>query len=335
MNLLTRSNVNTQDIAGTLKWRRRIRHSALIIGFISMGVACSGTTGDVENQEPESENEVQRLENQKAAQMMQTTLQQYVNASSRDEALKAQKAWIADLKKRYGGTIDASVTGPDATAHNARFSKLMREWNPLLCEAGELKSIVGKPTKETTIGEVRNKRNVIEYVFDNGSAAVTWKFTTSIGIIIGVEYLAHLPSTTDKQRQQPNDEKKTDAMNDPRQRYIDADTPEKLAEARKAWVSDLKSRYGGTIDPSLSDPDSRPHRLRFLKLMREWNPILCTVDELKAIAGKPSNERKKVNENSKEDTIMTYGFDTGLNYGETSFTASDGVIYKIEYHGGG
>lgn len=68
---------------------------------------------------------------------MYSTLQQYVNASSRDEALKAQKAWIADLKRRYGGTIDASVSGPDATPHSVRFSKLMREWNPLSCSADD------------------------------------------------------------------------------------------------------------------------------------------------------------------------------------------------------
>lgn len=119
---------------------------------------------------------------------MEEPRQQYVNANTYDELVGSRRKWIESLKSRYGGTIDASVFGPDSRAHSMRFTKLMREWNPLHCSDDDLKSIAGKPSKEVVLDEIRGIY-VIEYVFDDGWAANTWKFTVATRIIIAVEYI--------------------------------------------------------------------------------------------------------------------------------------------------
>lgn len=106
--------------------------------------------------------------------------QRLAEAKTRGDVVRAQEALVAQLKKRYGG-IDASLHGPDAVPHYIRFSRLMREWNPLHFSADDLKAIAGTPTKETL--------ERIKYRFDKGDVASVWRFNLQGGMIRGVEYI--------------------------------------------------------------------------------------------------------------------------------------------------
>ncbi|MEX0727440.1 MAG: hypothetical protein WD065_14285 [Planctomycetaceae bacterium] len=106
--------------------------------------------------------------------------QQYLNAKTPQESQEAKAAWLADLKKRYAG-IDASVTGAQAGKHGARFGRLMIEWNPIQFSANDLKSIAGKPTRETS--------EVLDYTFDLGRGAYSWLFTIQGDTIRALEYI--------------------------------------------------------------------------------------------------------------------------------------------------
>ncbi|MEX1228719.1 MAG: hypothetical protein WEB58_00680 [Planctomycetaceae bacterium] len=105
--------------------------------------------------------------------------QQYVNAKTHEEWLVAKKAWIADLQKRYEG-IDATVIAPAADEHGARFNRLMIEWNPIHFSADDLKSIAGKPTRES--------EESLEYRFDNGYGGTLWEFGLDAGVIRSLSY---------------------------------------------------------------------------------------------------------------------------------------------------
>lgn len=86
-----------------------------------------------------------------------------------------------------------------------------------------------------------------------------------------------------------------------RQQCVDADSEEELEIARKALVADLKHRYAG-IDCHTPPDKIGPHNILFRQLMQEWNPIGLTIDDLKAIAGKPTKETA--------DSVV-YTFDMG------------------------
>jgi hypothetical protein len=93
---------------------------------------------------------------------------------------RAKGKWIADLRTRYKG-IDVRADQSKIGSHASHFGELMREWNPILCSVDDLKSIAGKPTRETV--------DMLEYHFNRGITTYTWRFKIVAGTIFGVEYL--------------------------------------------------------------------------------------------------------------------------------------------------
>lgn len=94
--------------------------------------------------------------------------QALVEAMTGKEGQEALKAYYDDLEKRYAGTIDASVKGPDADEQHRRLERLMREYNPMQTSLQRLKAIAGKPTSEPEYA--------LFYTFDNGTTVVRWEF---------------------------------------------------------------------------------------------------------------------------------------------------------------
>jgi hypothetical protein len=105
----------------------------------------------------------------------------YITAKPGRDMTNARRALVENLTERYGG-IDASVLEqPGATEHLVRFSRLMKEWNPIHFYLDDLKAIAGKPTKETP--------EEVEYWFyGGGDAPAVWRFTLDNDLIVGVRY---------------------------------------------------------------------------------------------------------------------------------------------------
>ena len=150
----------------------------IAIGFLPLLAGCQDQGVLAQNQQ-EHATPVQKQDHKDYA-MTEKLRQQYITAKTRQDWLKAKESWVTDLKTRYAG-IDASVTGPPAVEHGLRFSRLMREWNPIHFSVEDLKSIAGQPRSESS--------DSIEYVFDEGDGTSSWKFTISAGDIHGVEYI--------------------------------------------------------------------------------------------------------------------------------------------------
>lgn len=112
--------------------------------------------------------------------MAEKLRQDFISTKTRQEWVRAKSKWVENLKSRYKG-IDASVSGPAAEEHGARFSRLMMEWNPIHCSADDLKTIAGQPTRESP--------EMLYYAFDNGADGTYWKFTLAGGTILAVEYI--------------------------------------------------------------------------------------------------------------------------------------------------
>ena len=106
-----------------------------------------------------------------------------------------------------------------------------------------------------------------------------------------------------------------------RQQYIHAKTRQEWLKAKKQWVANLKKRYAG-IDASVSGPPADEHGVRFSQLMMEWNPIHCSAEDLKSIAGKPTRENAD---------MLYYAFDNGADGTYYRFTISGGTIFGVEY----
>jgi len=87
-----------------------------------------------------------------------------------------------------------------------------------------------------------------------------------------------------------------------RQAYVDAESDGQLQAAKEALIADLKKRYAG-IDCNAPQDKITPHLILFRQLMQEWNPVGCTIEDLKAIAGKPRSETG--------DSVI-YPFDNGM-----------------------
>ncbi len=114
------------------------------------------------------------------------------------------------------------------------------------------------------------------------------------------------------------------------QEYIVA-RPENLVAARNALIADLKQRYGG-IDVSVTERQAAIQHLgRFQQLMREWNPLGCSVQDLKSIAGKPSNESEKPTEGggASQKTLTYYFYGDGLGGGGWEFTIRGDEIVAV------
>lgn len=130
-----------------------------------------------------------------AKQMEQTAdrvRRRYVETTG-ENISESRKAFVADLKRRYGG-IDASVTKPPESVEQLRrFAQLMREWNPLQFSADDLRDIAGEPTKEvswTAEGRPPNSMKSMTYWFyGSGIAGAGWEFTIDGGTIVAVRYL--------------------------------------------------------------------------------------------------------------------------------------------------
>ena len=60
-------------------------------------------------------------------------------------------------------------------------------------------------------------------------------------------------------------------------------TRQEWLRAKDQWVAELEERYRG-IDASAGPSDVAEVASRFGELMREWNPIGCTVEDLKSVA---------------------------------------------------
>lgn len=150
----------------------------ILIGLLTVSVGCQEQGVPAQNQQGHA-TPVQKQDHKDYA-MTEKLRQQYITAKTRQDWLKAKDEWVTDLKTRYAG-IDASVMGPPAAENDARFSRLMREWNPIHCSVQDLKSVAGNPTSETA--------DSLEYIFDNGLEASGWRFTISAGDIQGLQYI--------------------------------------------------------------------------------------------------------------------------------------------------
>ena len=87
-----------------------------------------------------------------------------------------------------------------------------------------------------------------------------------------------------------------------RQAYRQATTDQERQKIRDELIPHLQMRYSG-IDCNVPQQAIRPHGLAFRLLLTEWDPRKFTLEDLKAVAGKPKSETK--------DSV-TYVFDSGL-----------------------
>lgn len=75
----------------------------------------------------------------------------------------------------------------------------------------------------------------------------------------------------------------------PRDRYVAASTPAAVESARSEFIHDLRDRYGPPgdaadhRDPYKGDTYAR----RAAALLREWNPLHCTSEEVRLLLGPP------------------------------------------------
>ncbi len=124
--------------------------------------------------------------------------QALLEATTGKEGHEALQARYDDLEKRYAGTIDVSVKGPDADEQLRRFERLMREPITMYTSLKRIRAIAGKPTREC--------ENALFYTFDNGTSVVRWEFykggltrVRRIGPYSGPDRLKQLrPATTIK-----------------------------------------------------------------------------------------------------------------------------------------
>ncbi len=93
--------------------------------------------------------------------------QELLEAKTGKDGQEAHAAHFEDLKKRYGGKIDAKITGAAAKEHRLRFERLMREWNPLDATQTQIEALAGKPTRVVEPGW-------LYFRFDDGTSVVEW-----------------------------------------------------------------------------------------------------------------------------------------------------------------
>ncbi len=188
---------------------RVLQRTGLVIALLLLPPGCGDDNETVDNrqQDPPAESG-QRCcqENKKPVENQQNQGAEVMEAELTTEQLRRRyvegtggsfdqnrDAFIADLRRRYGG-IDASLwRGPEAYEHLRRFGELMKEWNPLGCSADDLKSIAGEPTKEVPLtdkGYDPGSYRVLTYRFHgDGMVHARWEFTVSGKTIIEVRYI--------------------------------------------------------------------------------------------------------------------------------------------------
>jgi hypothetical protein len=87
-------------------------------------------------------------------------------------------------------------------------------------------------------------------------------------------------------------------------------------------VVDLQRHYGGRISANVRGRDASEMAEIVANLMKEWNPILASVSDLKAIMGTPTKE---------ESGVLEYVFDQGLVGELWRFTVLDDIIVGVEW----
>lgn len=159
----------------------------------------------------------------------------------------------------------------------------------------------------------------------NASNKLSGKFVGLGGMVIAIAmfcclavlFTAQHHAVSDTQPDRPT----RTALNEARERYIAATTVADVRAARRDLIEELKKHYGG-IDASVVGPESGPHASKFTRLMCDWSPILFSVEQLKEIAGEPTNENAE---------IIEYTFDEGDVATGWRFKVVRQTILGVEY----
>ena len=99
-------------------------------------------------------------------------------------------------------------------------------------------------------------------------------------------------------------------------------TQVKTEDSRRALVQALETSYSGKISTQTKGPEASQCIAAVARLLREWNPVGFTCDDVKTIMGSATRE--------DEDTL-DYIFDNGLDGAHWRFTHADGTVTGIEY----
>lgn len=89
---------------------------------------------------------------------------------------------LLDLRSRYAGRILTEPRGREAAQIARTARALMNEWNPVLASEAELRSLMGKPSREDS--------EVLEYSFDSGFSGELWRFGVRNGYVVSIEWEA-------------------------------------------------------------------------------------------------------------------------------------------------
>lgn len=90
----------------------------------------------------------------------------------------------------------------------------------------------------------------------------------------------------------------------------------------EAKVDELIRRYKGQISVNVRQDDAFDMAAKAINLMKEWNPILSSVADLKEIMGAPTVE---------DADVLEYKFDNGIAGNIWRYTVLDEIIVGVEY----
>ena len=125
---------------------------------------------------------------------------------------------------------------------------------------------------------------------------------------------------------------KQQTIDSPQQHYINATGG--IPSSQRALVADLKQRYGG-IDASVTEqPAAQEHLANFARLMREWNPLQFSADDLEAIAGKPTEEvllPSELHPPNSQQALTYWFYGSGSAGAGWEFTTDSGMIIGVRY----
>jgi hypothetical protein len=236
-----------------------------------------------------------------------------------EERPKREKRLLAELQRRYGG-IDASIRGPDARLQAKRFDQLMREWNPIRFTANDIASIAGKASK---VEDLPNSDNtVVIYLFDDGKGVAEWRFRVGVRIN-AVEWSSGRGGTPNEASEPlltgPVNETELPAPSVGAiwKSYIEADTAQELARARKALLKHLKQRYPNIDARRINDV---PNTRAALGLFSECNFVGWPAEDVQLLFGKPKHPR---------EGRLGYSFDWGEGPAVLWFTLENGYVTGI------
>jgi hypothetical protein len=90
---------------------------------------------------------------------------------------------------------------------------------------------------------------------------------------------------------------------------------------QEAKIEDLKRRYAGQISANRIGPAAIEMAAIVINLMKEWNPVLGSVSDLKAIMGIPTRE---------QPGVLEYDFDSGIAGNMWRFKVQGDSILGVE-----